>query len=265
MTIAGFDPSSGAGITADMAVFAAHGFFGTAAITALTVQSTVGVRRVQPVDAGLLADMLACLEEDMPPAGIKIGMLADRSQVTVIARYLQRLVEEGRKPRTVLDPVLRSTSGAELLTAAGLDTMMDELLPQVDVVTPNAAELALLAGQPCASEEQIKAAAAALALRYADLSVLATGGDRAEPDDVLNQAGTCTTLKGTRIETSATHGTGCALSSALLCGLVAGMSLEKSTINAKRYVETAMRLAEPRGSGNGPMQLLWPLLKQHDP
>ena len=263
MTIAGFDPSSGAGISADLAVFAAHRFFGTAAITAMTVQSTVGVRRVQPMDAGLLADTLACLEDDLPPAGIKIGMLADRPQVIAVARYLQRLAEQGRKPHTVLDPVLRSSSGAELLTPAGLDTMMRDLLPRVDVVTPNTVELALLTGQPCANDEQIEAAATGLSLRYAGLSVLATGGHRPEPDDVLVHQGTCTTLKGTRVETSATHGTGCALSSALLCGLAEGKPMEQAAAAAKHYVEMAMRLAEPRGSGKGPMQLLWPLVDEH--
>ncbi len=263
LTIAGFDPSSGAGISADMAVFAAHGCFGVAAITSMTVQSTLGVQRVQPADPGLLAETLACLEEDLPPAGIKIGMLADRPQVQAVVQYLQRVARQGRKPHVVLDPVLRSTSGADLLTASGLELMQNELLYFVDLITPNTAELSLLTDLPCDTAEQVQEAAAALALRYSGLSVLATGGDRPEPDDVLLHTGAITTFKGTRVATSATHGTGCALSSALLCGLVKGKCLEEAVAAAKHYVEMAMRLAEPRGSGKGPMYLLWPLLEQH--
>ena len=106
LTVAGFDPSSGAGVTADLAVFAAHGVFGASAVTALTVQSTVGVRRVELVDAGLLAETLDCLEADLPPDGVKIGMLGGAAQVTAVARYLRA---SGRRLTVVLDPVLRSS------------------------------------------------------------------------------------------------------------------------------------------------------------
>ena len=106
LTIAGFDPSSGAGITADLAVFAAHGVFGTAAVTALTVQSTRGVRRTEPIEAGLLAETLACLHDDLPPQGIKIGMLGGLEQVQTVAAYLRPLRSAKAKPLVVLDPVL---------------------------------------------------------------------------------------------------------------------------------------------------------------
>ena len=120
LTIAGFDPSSGAGITADLAVFAAHGTFGCSAITALTVQSTLGVERVDPVDPTVLRETLACLELDLPAAGIKIGMLATREAVEVVAAYLEEL--RARRPCiVVLDPVLRSSSGAALLSPEGTD------------------------------------------------------------------------------------------------------------------------------------------------
>ncbi|MGI4758018.1 MAG: bifunctional hydroxymethylpyrimidine kinase/phosphomethylpyrimidine kinase [Janthinobacterium lividum] len=259
LTIAGFDPSSGAGITADLAVFAAHGCFGISAVTALTVQSTLGVQRVQPVDAHLLADTLACLEADLPPAGIKIGMLADEPQVQVVIDYLTKLRNEGRQPYVVLDPVLISSSGRELLSSAGRTRLLQDLLPLVQVATPNTDELKQLTGMASSTEHEIEAASIYLNKRHLGLSILATGGDREHPDDTLLHAGVVAVLRGTRVVTSATHGTGCALSSALLCGLVNGKPLAEAARAAKNYVEGAMRRAEPRGGGKGPMALLWPL------
>ena len=236
------------------------GVFGLSAITALTVQSTVGVRRTQPVDAELLAETLVCLEDDLPPAGIKIGMLADAPQVEAVAAYLRSLRLRRRGVQVVLDPVLRSSSGRDLLTPAGLHCMLQKLLPMVDVISPNTAELTVLTGMPTESNRQIEAAMTALLQRYPNLAVLATGGDRPQPDDVLLQGGVLSVLHGTRVQTRATHGTGCALSSAILCGLVRGRPLLEACTVAKRYVERAMQSAEPRGAGKGPMNLLWPIL-----
>ena len=262
MTIAGFDPSSGAGITADLSVFHAHRCFGVSALTALTVQSTMGVRRVQPIDAALLTETLGCLEEDLPPDGIKIGMLAGEAQVRAVAEYLRSIRDRGRKMRVVLDPVIFSSSGAELLTSKGLECLLEQLLPLVDVSTPNLAELASLSGSGCNTEDDVIHAMARLATRFPGLALVATGGDRLSPDDLLFEDGCVTLLRGTRIETRATHGTGCAFSSALLCGLVRNTPLHQAAQAAKRYLERAMLLADVRGQGHGPMQLLWPLLKQ---
>ncbi len=262
LTIAGFDPSSGAGITADLAVFAAHNVFGIAAITALTVQSTTGVQRVESVHAELLTETLACLETDLPPAGIKIGMLAGPAQVAAVAAYLRSLRTRERGPFVVLDPVLRSSSGKDLLSTEGLDCLQADLLPLVGIVTPNTEELSVLTGLPCGTQEEIEAATVALCDRYPGLSVLVTGGHRTRPDDVLLNGGRFSVLPGERIETRATHGTGCALSSALLCGLLRGNPYAQAACDAKAYVATAMRQAVPRGAGRGPMHLLWPLSRQ---
>jgi hydroxymethylpyrimidine/phosphomethylpyrimidine kinase len=256
LTIAGYDPSSGAGITADLAVFAAHGIFGTSAITALTVQSTIGVRRVEPVAADVLAETLACLEADLPPAGIKIGMLGGEVQVAAVVTYLAGLQ---RSMPIVLDPVLQSSSGAPLLSEAGRECLKRDLLPLVTVVTPNSAELAILTGMPCGTQDEIRRASELLAGSYPKLSILCTGGDRPKPDDLLLHNGGWTVLAGEHIATSATHGTGCALSSALLCGLLQGNELPASAIAAKAYVAQAMVRATRRGAGRGPMNLLWPI------
>ncbi|MEK6396647.1 MAG: bifunctional hydroxymethylpyrimidine kinase/phosphomethylpyrimidine kinase [Terriglobus sp.] len=259
LTIAGFDPSSGAGITADLQVFAAHGIFGTSAITALTVQSTVGVRRVQPVDASLLQETLATLHDDVPPHGIKIGMLGGLEQVEAVTQYLRSL--EGNGPVVVLDPVIRSSSGALLLEEAGLHMLQAELLPLVDVITPNVGELLLLAGISAESDTSIQAEAEKLSAIH-DIAVVVTGGDRVKPDDFVFVDGQWTLLAGEHIATTATHGTGCAFSSALLCGMLQGHSVVEAARAAKAYVARAMRTATPHGAGKGPMNLLWPVSLQ---
>ncbi len=261
LTIAGFDPSSGAGITADLAVFAAHGVFGISAITALTVQSTVGVRRSQTISPEFLTATLACLQDDLQPQGIKIGMLGRAEQVRTVAEFLQPLRTPAARALVVLDPVLRSSSGSVLLNDEGLASLLSDLLPLVDVVTPNSDELTVLTELPCDNSEDIAAAAHALAARYTGLTVIATGGDRAQPDDLLLHEGVATVLRGERIETSSTHGTGCAFSSALLCRLLRKDPMTSAATAAKRYVEQAMRTAVPRGRGRGPMNLLWPILQ----
>ncbi len=266
LTVAGFDPSSGAGVTADLKVFAAHRLYGLAALTALTVQSTEGVRRVEPVDAGLLGETLRCLAEDIPVAGVKIGMLATRRNVETVAGFLRwARVPAGR---IVVDPVVRSSSGKALLEPDGVDALRDALLPQAGWVTPNGAELAVLAGmegmdagfREMASDGARRLAALVRLKGNDQLNVVVTGGHGARPDDFLLTAeGAEHWFAGERIETRATHGTGCSFSSALLCRLVAGDGPEAAVGAAKRYVREAMEAAYPVGHGKGPLHHLYAL------
>jgi hydroxymethylpyrimidine/phosphomethylpyrimidine kinase len=260
LTIAGFDPSSGAGVTADLMVFAAHGLFGTSAITSLTVQSTTGVRSSEPVAGQTLAETLDCLHADLPPAGIKLGMLATSETVEVVAGYLERVRRASDSTHVVLDPVVRSSSGRELLDARGVDLLKERLLPLVDWVTPNLAELSLLAGTRVETPEEVVPAARTLQARFPGLNILATGGHLERPDDLL-LAAACEPywIRGEHIESRSTHGTGCALSSALLSRLVLGDRAREAATRAKEYVAEAIRRAEPLGFGNGPLNHLWPL------
>jgi len=261
LTIAGFDPSSGAGVTADLMVFAAHGFFGTSCITSLTVQSTIGVLSSHPVDTEIVARTLRCLEDDIPAVGIKIGMLATAGIAEAVAGFLTPL--RARLPHLpiVLDPVLRSSSGRELLDAAGLKVLSNRLLPLVNWITPNADELAILIGQPVRDKEELKRGAWLLHERTGGrVHVLAKGGHLDRPDDLLvTTGGKEHWLSGERIETASTHGTGCALSSALLSGLALGRAPLPAAEAAKSYVVTAMLTAAPLGDGRGPLNHLWPL------
>jgi hydroxymethylpyrimidine/phosphomethylpyrimidine kinase len=273
LTIAGFDPSSGAGVTADLMVFAAHSLFGTACITALTVQSTLGVVSIHPTPPSVLRATLDCLEEDLPPAGIKIGMVATEDNALVICEYLEKhqLLHwhrpEGWVP-VVLDPVLRSTSGRELLDPAAVTLVRDRLLPQVDWITPNLAELAVLSGVEVATRDDLPRACRALQTRTAQspdghrLGIFATGGHLDPPDDfLLLPTGQGLWLPGSRVVTRSTHGTGCALSSAFLSRLVLGDAPRQAAHAAKLYVAAALQSAVQIGAGSGPMNHLWTLSK----
>ena len=260
LTIAGFDPSSGAGITADLQVFAAHGLFGTAAITALTVQSTLGVSYVEAVRAKTLRATLDHLVADLPPAGIKIGMLGSAEAVQTVADFVRSLSDVGAslKVPVVLDPVLRSSSGAALLVPEALEALRAELLPLVSWITPNLQELIQLVRCTGSGFEEL---ASSLGEDNPGLFVVATGGDEegVPTDRVRYPSGRVETFHGQRVETRSNHGTGCAFSSALLSQLVLGKTSEEAVTLAKRYVEGALRSAPGLGSGNGPMDLLWPM------
>lgn len=266
LTIAGFDPSSGAGVTADLMVFAAHGLFGTACITALTVQSTMGVRAAHPVSAEVIQATLDCLNADLPPAGVKIGMFAISENIHVISRYIRNHhqmdeVREGARV-FVLDPILRSSSGRELLDPAALAALRQELLPSVDWITPNLAELAILAEQPVVDRDDLPRACRTLQGQVGtgsngrSLGVFATGGHLVSPDDfLLLPTGEEHWLPGVRIATTSTHGTGCALSSAFLSRLVLGDTAVEAAKGAKEYVARALKSAVPVGHGTGPLNL----------
>lgn len=252
LTVAGFDPSSGAGISADLKVFAAHGLYGVAAITALTVQSTQGVRQVQPVSGKLFRHTLECLAEDVTIAGVKIGMLGSAEVVRELVGFLQ----DATVPRelVVLDPVLVSSSGAPLLDAEGLQLLRDDLLGLAGWVTPNMDELAALAGEPAGGREQVPGLAAKLAAMAPGLNVVVTGGHLDPPDDFLRTAsGEEVWIPGRRVETNSTHGTGCVFSSALLCRLVAGDAAAEAVRGAKAFVTRALETAVPIGRGKGPV------------
>jgi hydroxymethylpyrimidine/phosphomethylpyrimidine kinase len=277
LTIAGYDPSSGAGVTADLMVFAAHGVFGTSCITGLTVQSTLGVEGIYPVDASIVGQTLECLDRDLRPAGIKIGMLASNSNCLETIRYIDSInplsKEIGADFRTpiVLDPVLRSSSGVDMVDTDGLASLRDGLLTLVDWITPNLQELAFLSGKGVSTRDDIPSACRHLQQatekkrRIGPLGILATGGHLDRPDDyLLTPDGQGAWLPGVRIETQATHGTGCALSSAFLSNLILGMAPLEAATEAKKYVTGALRNAEKIGSGRGPINHLWKIHKVAD-
>ncbi len=267
LTIAGHDPSSGAGITADLQTFAAHRLFGTSAVTALTVQSTLGVDEIQPVDPAFLQRALDHLSADLPPAGIKIGMLGSTEIAATVAAFLASFHRAAGnstgnhlKPPIVLDPILRASSGADILPPQALDTLHDQLLPAVTWITPNWSELSALTSLPVQTLSEAEAATHTLAARHPHLHIVATAGDHSQPTDLLRlPSGEIHRFIGEHIETTSTHGTGCAFSSALLCLLVLRDTPIEAVRGAKHFVTEAIHRAPNLGHGRGPLNLLWHL------
>jgi hydroxymethylpyrimidine/phosphomethylpyrimidine kinase len=250
LSIAGYDPSSGAGITADIKTIAAHGCYAITCITALTVQSTQGVKRVESVDTRIITETLEELAADFPITAVKIGMLGTVEAVRAVAAFLRR----NHFAHVVLDPVLQSSSGMELLSREGIDLLRDRLISLTGVITPNLDEASVLTDLPVTSMEEMKAAAQKLhALGAKD--VIITGGHLDEPVDVISTAAgrKVKLLKGKKVSGPSTHGTGCAFSAALACNLALGHDLCDAAIAAKQYVTMALRTAKPIGKGRGPI------------
>jgi len=249
LTIAGSDSGGGAGIQADLKTFQQFGVFGTSVVVALTAQNTVGVRAVETVPESMIAAQLTALAEDLPPAALKTGMLAEAGVVRQAARAIR---ENGRSP-LVVDPVMVSTSGARLLTAEAEDVIREDLLPLAELVTPNIDEAAILTGRVVHDVPTMERAAATM-LRFGAGAVLVKGGHLAgDITDVLATPGGVRRFTHPRIETTSTHGTGCTLSAAITAGLALGQPLEQAIATALDFVHRAIASAPNLGAGHGPL------------
>jgi hydroxymethylpyrimidine/phosphomethylpyrimidine kinase len=269
LTIAGFDPSSGAGVTADIKTIAAHGCYGVACITAMTVQSTAGVRRVEAVDPGLVTETLEELASDVPIAAVHIGMLGSAKVVKAVAEFLGSRSGKaglpGKLPNVVLDPILKSSSGAELLDAAGIRVLIEKLIPLADVITPNVDEAAVLTGLRVTDLDEMRAAAAKLH-SIGSAAVVITGGHLEKAIDLLsfttNGRVEEEVFKAERQRSNSTHGTGCAFATAMACHLALGRGLAEAALLAKTYVSAAIAAGHPLGRGTGPVHHLYRMNQQ---
>jgi hydroxymethylpyrimidine/phosphomethylpyrimidine kinase len=237
LTIAGSDPTGGAGLQGDLKTFAAHGVYGTAVVTALTVQGRRGVSRVQPVPADFVADQLQVVLEEVRPRSAKTGMLWDGEVIGAVA---DRLAEV---PGTalVVDPVLVATAGGDLLRPDALPAMRDRLVPLARVVTPNLPEGARLLGRERIEEREMEEAARAL-LDLGCEAVLLKGGHGEGPEsvDVLATRRGVRRFSLPRVGRVYAHGTGCALAASLTAHLARGHAVEEAAARAKRYVHRAL-------------------------
>jgi len=270
LTIAGFDPSSGAGITADIKTIAAHECYGVCCITALTVQSTRGVRRVEVVAPKIVAETLQELVSDLAVDAVHIGMLGNQQVAAVVADFL----DQTKLPNVVLDPILKSSSGAELLDAGGMRLLIERLIPLAEVITPNLDEASVLTGSAVTNLEQMREAATRLHALGAR-NVVITGGHLEKAIDLLsfatrrldNHGGTVRSneqevFKAERLRSNATHGTGCAFATALACHLAHGRVLPEAVLLSKVYVSAAIANAHPLGHGVGPLHHLYRMSQQ---
>ena len=265
LTIAGFDPSSGAGVTADIKTIAAHGCYGVACITALTVQSTAGVSRVEGVDPALVTATLEELVSDIPISAVHLGMLGTSKVVKAVGEFLSRRTGKARLPNVVLDPILKSSSGGELLDAAGTRVLIEKLVPLADVITPNVDEAAALTGLKVGDLDEMRAAVAKLH-EMGSAAVVITGGHLEKAIDLLS----FTTKSGVQQEvfraerqrSNSTHGTGCAYATALACHLALGRGIAEAALLAKTYVTAAIAAGHPLGRGTGPVHHLYRMNQQ---
>jgi hydroxymethylpyrimidine/phosphomethylpyrimidine kinase len=265
LTIAGFDPSSGAGATADIKTIAAHGCYGVACITAMTVQSTAGVRRVDPTDPGLVTATLEELAADIPIAAVHIGMLGAAKVVKAVVEFLGSRSAKAKLPNVVLDPILKSSSGADLLDAAGTKLLIEKLIPLADVITPNIDEASTLTGMKVTDLDSMRAAAAKLH-QMGSAAVVVTGGHLDKAIDLLS----FTTMTGVEQEvfkaerqrSNSTHGTGCAFATAMACHLALDRGLAEATLLAKTFVTAAIAAGHPLGRGTGPVHHLYRMHQQ---
>ena len=252
-------------MTADIKTIAAHGCYGVACITALTVQTTTGVQRVEAVPEALVRDTLRELGSDVAPSAVRIGMLGNAAVVEAVADFLQ----SARPPNVVLDPIMVATSGATLLDRPGVDRLAQILLPLANVVTPNIDEAAALTGLPVTNLEEMKAAANRLHEMGAQ-NVVITGGHLPRALDLLSiaaPAGTAEQLEfvSDRVRSTSTHGTGCAFATAVAANLALGRQLRYAIVLAKAYVTKAITRAYPIGKGANPVHHLYRMEEQPRP
>ncbi len=256
ISIAGFDPSGGAGVLADLKTFAAFGCYGTAAITSITSQNTVAVYGAYHNPADVLRAQIDPIISDFKIAAVKIGMLPNREIIDVVAETIERYALQN----VVLDPVIMSTSGYQLIDDTKI--LIERIFPLADVITPNIPEAELLTGLKVEDADGMKRAARALHELCRAQShgshrnaVLVKGGHLpdAEAIDVLDDGREFHVFRAPRISTRNTHGTGCTLASAIAALLARGEGIPEAVPRAKRYLEAALRAAPELGHGAGPL------------
>jgi hydroxymethylpyrimidine/phosphomethylpyrimidine kinase len=247
LTIAGSDPSGGAGIQADLKTFHQLGVYGMSAITLITVQNTTGMSRVETLDPALVGGQIDAVLTDLPPRAAKTGALGNAAIVEAVAARKMDFP-------LVVDPVMIGKHGAPLIDADALAALRKLLIPRAALITPNLPEAAELTGRPVRNVEQMKEAALDISKSGAD-AVLVKGGhlEGAETVDVLWYGGIFTEFRAARIETRHTHGTGCTYSAAIAAFLARGIAIPDAVACAKQFIDEAIRTNPGLGAGSGPV------------
>lgn len=253
LTIAGTDPTGGAGAQADLKTFMAHKVYGMSIITALVAQNTLGVKDIMNVTPHFLEEQFACVFEDIYPDAIKIGMV---SEIELIEKIVEQLKKYQAK-NIVVDPVMVSTSGSRLLQSGALDALKNELIPLASLITPNILEAEILTGKRIRSKDDMIEAAKDIKKWYQG-AILIKGGhftDRA--DDLLYDGDQVIWLESEHTDNPNTHGTGCTLSSAIAAHLALGDDMITSVQKAKEYISGALKDGLDLGHGSGPLNHCW--------
>ena len=254
LTIAGSDSGGGAGIQADLKTFAAHGVYGTSAVTAVTAQNTRGVSMFEAVSTQLVTAQIEAVMSDIGAHAAKTGMLPTAAIVEAVAAAVRDL----DIPLLVVDPVMIAKSGDRLLDEEAIEALRTELLPRALVVTPNVPEAEVLSGMEIRSDSARREAARRIAA-LGPAAVLIKGGHLPDGDirDLLYQDRRFSEYRAERVPGRHTHGTGCTFAAALAAHLALGRTLAEAVPLAQRYVAEAIRRAPGLGQGHGPMQHVW--------
>jgi hydroxymethylpyrimidine/phosphomethylpyrimidine kinase len=256
LIIAGSDSGGGAGIQADIKTVTALGGYAATAVTAITVQNTLGVTGVHPIPPEIVEAQARAVLDDIGADAIKTGMLGDVAMVETVARIL----DSARALPAVIDPVMVAKGGSNLLAPGAVEAVRALLIPRAGLLTPNAPEAEALTGLPAQTTDDLRRAGEAL-LRLGARAVLMKGG-HVPGDSVVDLLMTPdgeTSFEGERLDTRHTHGTGCTLASACAAGLAQGLGLTEAVARAWAYVHEAMRRAPGFGAGHGPLDHGWPL------
>ena len=249
LTIAGSDCSGGAGIQADLKTMTMNGVYAMSAITALTAQNTTGVRAIQEATPDFLRHQIDAIFEDIRPDAVKIGMVASKELICVIADMLRY----HNAKNVVVDPVMVATSGSSLMKNDAVQILIEKLLPIATLVTPNIPEAQVLSGKTIERKEDMLSAANFIGNTYGCAVLLKGGHSINDANDLLYANGEFIWFEGKRINNHNTHGTGCTLSSAIASNLAKGYDLVMSVQRAKDYISDALSAQLDLGQGSGPL------------
>ena len=249
LTIAGSDSSAGAGIQADLKTFAAHGVYGTSAITAITAQNTRGVEKIFPLPAGIVAAQIDAVVKDIGADAVKTGMLCNAAIVAAVARKIRA----HRLSNVVVDPVMVATSGRLLLRKDAIAALKTTLFPLATVVTPNVPEAQALTGVRRARTADLKEAARRIVDMGARIVVIKGGHRKGPAVDLFYDGKNFRELSARRIRTRNTHGTGCTFAAAIAANLAKGKNIEEAVAEAKEYLTRAIAESYAIGAGHGPV------------
>lgn len=253
LTIAGSDPSGGAGLQADLKTFHQHGLYGMSVVTLLTVQNTCRVTAITLLEPEFVAAQLSAVIEDIPPAAAKTGALGNVALIEVVAAAARRFAFP-----LVVDPVMISKHGDSLIDSAAIDTLRRQLLPQSFLVTPNTREAARLTERQAKTPAELRDLARAMAGLGAQNVLLKCGSQGTEASDLLYTDGEFHEFRTPRIDSRCLHGTGCVLSAAITARLARGEEIVPAVAGAKKFIAAAIASGPELGKGISPVNFFAP-------
>ena len=250
LSIAGTDPTGGAGIMADLKSFQARSVYGMAVVTSVVAQNTKGVQLIRHLDQEILEEQLKSVFQDIVPDAIKTGMLAQVETIELVASYLAE-----QKCPYVLDPVMVATSGDRLIEEDAIQALKTKLLPLATIITPNLPEAEVLVGRTLKSENDIMNAGSWIRKELGVKNVVIKGGHLAKvaSDSLFLEDGEISVISAARIATNHTHGTGCTYAAVITAELAKGLTVAQAVETAKRFITEAIQTAPELGHGNGPV------------